>query len=77
MHLRSSSCSSQCDTGDLEADGMRFLRCRIVTRCSGDMRGTVEALLLVNEHLELKLNRVYAVAAFGARTERRAICKLH
>jgi hypothetical protein len=31
----------------------------IVARCGGDMRGAVEALLLVNEQLELQLDRVH------------------
>jgi hypothetical protein len=48
----------------------------IVTRCSGDMRGAVEALLLVNEHLERELSRVYSAAGFGS-IQRRARCVLH
>ena len=49
----------------------------IIARCGGDMRGAVEALLLVNEQLELELDRVHTAAAFGWRTERRAKCTLH
>ena len=48
----------------------------IVARCGGDMCGAVEALLLVNEQLELKLDGVHTAAAFGWRTERREKCKL-
>ena len=35
----------------------------IVASCSGDLRGAVRALLLVNEHLEAELARFYAAAA--------------
>jgi len=35
----------------------------IVASCSGDLRGAVRALLLINEHLETELARVYAAAA--------------
>jgi hypothetical protein len=41
------------------------------------MHGAVKALLLVNEHLEAELNRVYDAAPFGLRTERRAKYTLH
>jgi hypothetical protein len=33
---------------------------RIIESCDGNMRGAVEALMLVNEHLEAELNRLYA-----------------
>ena len=35
----------------------------IVASCSGDLRGAVRALLLINEHLEAELVRFYAAAA--------------
>ena len=34
---------------------------RIIASCDGNMRGALEALLLVNEHLEAELHRLYAV----------------
>ena len=42
----------------------------IVASCSGDLRGAVRALLLVNEHLEAELARVYAAAADQSLIER-------
>jgi hypothetical protein len=33
---------------------------KIVAACDGDMRGALEALLLVNEHLEAELQQLYA-----------------
>jgi hypothetical protein len=33
---------------------------RIVASCDGNMRGALEALMLVNEHLEAELHRLYA-----------------
>jgi hypothetical protein len=37
----------------------------IVARCSGDLRGAVKALLLVNEQLEAELRELQAVVAHG------------
>jgi hypothetical protein len=34
---------------------------RIIAACEGDVRGALEALLLVNEHLEAELDQLYAV----------------
>jgi hypothetical protein len=59
------------------SDFPNFAIDEIVARCSDDMLGAVKALLLVNEHLEAELNRVYDAATFGLRTERRAKCPLH
>ncbi len=42
----------------------------IVASCDGDIRGALKALLLVNEHLESRLQALYASAAFTASTER-------
>ncbi|TYO68335.1 hypothetical protein FXV83_01275 [Bradyrhizobium hipponense] len=42
----------------------------IVASCSGDLRGAVRALLLINEHLEAELVRAYAAAADQGLTER-------
>ena len=36
---------------------------RIIASCDGNMHGALEALLLVNEHLEAELHRLYAVAS--------------
>jgi hypothetical protein len=38
----------------------------IVASCDGDIRGALQALLLVNEQLETELRRFYATAAHGA-----------
>jgi hypothetical protein len=35
----------------------------IIASCGGNTRGALEALLLVNEHLELELHRLYAVVS--------------
>ena len=37
----------------------------IVARCNGDIRGALEALLLVNERLEMELLELRAVVAHG------------
>jgi hypothetical protein len=36
---------------------------RIIASCDGNMRGALEALMLVNEHLEAELHRLYAFMA--------------
>jgi hypothetical protein len=33
----------------------------IIASCDGNMRGALEALMLVNEHLEQELQRLYSV----------------
>lgn len=35
----------------------------IVASCNGDLRGALRALLLVNEHLEAELAKLYAATA--------------
>jgi hypothetical protein len=42
----------------------------IVASCDGDVRGALKALLLVNEHLEAELARLYAVITGGRVLER-------
>lgn len=42
----------------------------IVASCSGDLRGAVRALLLINEHLEAELAKLYAAAADQSLAER-------
>jgi hypothetical protein len=34
---------------------------RIIAACEGDVYGALEALSLVNEHLEVELHQLYAV----------------
>jgi hypothetical protein len=36
---------------------------KIIASCDGNMRGALEALMLVNEHLEAELHRLYAFMA--------------
>lgn len=43
---------------------------QIVASCSGDLRGAVRALLLINEHLETELAKLYAAAADHSIAER-------
>jgi hypothetical protein len=38
----------------------------IVASCNGDIRGALKALLIVNEHLEDELQRLYAAAREGS-----------
>ena len=42
----------------------------IVASCSGDLRGAVRALLLINEHLEAEITRLHAAAADHGLAER-------
>ncbi|WP_249780638.1 hypothetical protein [Bradyrhizobium sp. dw_78] len=35
----------------------------IIEACEGDMRGALEALLLVNEHLETELHQLHTLVA--------------
>jgi hypothetical protein len=42
----------------------------IVASCNGDLRGAVRALLLINEHLEAELAKVYAAVADQGLAER-------
>ena len=43
---------------------------KIIAACDGNIRGALEALLLVNEHLETELHQLYAVVS-GAGDSRR------
>jgi len=38
---------------------------QIVASCNGDIRGALKALLLVNEHLEVELQQLYAAVIHG------------
>ena len=42
---------------------------QIVAACDGNMRGALEALLLVNEHLEAEIHQLYAAVSFVGRDE--------
>jgi hypothetical protein len=42
----------------------------IVASCNGDLHGALQALLMVNEHLEAELAKLYAAAAYGGVAER-------
>jgi hypothetical protein len=42
----------------------------IVASCDGDLRGALRALLLVNEHLETEIAKLYAAAAHHGLVER-------
>jgi hypothetical protein len=42
---------------------------KIVASCDGNLRGALEALLLVNEHLEAELHQLYAAVSFVGRDE--------
>jgi hypothetical protein len=42
----------------------------IVARCNGDIRGALQALLLVNERLEAELEQLQAAVAQGGMTIR-------
>jgi hypothetical protein len=44
----------------------------IVARCNGDMRGALQALLLVNEQLEAELLELQAVVAHGGLAHNRS-----
>ncbi|HXB79333.1 MAG TPA: hypothetical protein VNX23_18335 [Bradyrhizobium sp.] len=40
----------------------------IVARCNGDIRGALQALLLINEQLEAELQQLQAAVAHGGLT---------
>jgi hypothetical protein len=42
----------------------------IVASCNGDLHGALQALLMVNEHLEAELAKLYAAAAHSGLAER-------
>jgi len=43
---------------------------KIVLACNGDLRGALQALLLVNEQLEAELAQLYAVVSPGGLAQR-------
>jgi hypothetical protein len=42
---------------------------KIIASCDGNMRGALEALMLVNEHLEAELHRLYSVMSLIDETD--------
>lgn len=44
---------------------------RIIASCDGNLRGALEALLLVNEHLETGLHKLYAAVALAGQVDKR------
>jgi hypothetical protein len=42
----------------------------IVASCNGDVHSALQALLLINEHLEAELAQLYAAAAYNGLVER-------
>jgi len=45
---------------------------RIIAASDGNMRGALQALLLVNEHLESELHQLYAAAFIGPQRRSRS-----
>jgi hypothetical protein len=50
---------------------------KIVATCDGNMRGALEALLLVNEHLEAELHQLYAAIASADPHKGRCLKTVH
>lgn len=50
---------------------------KIIASCDGNMRGALEALMLVNEHLEAELNRLYAFMSLVDETGEIAFETIH
>jgi hypothetical protein len=50
---------------------------KIIASCDGNMRGALEALLLVNEHLEAELHRLYAVMSRIGQTDEECFETMH
>jgi hypothetical protein len=44
---------------------------RIIASCDDNMRGALEALLLVNEHLEAELHQLYAAVSLASPIDQR------
>ena len=49
----------------------------IIALCDNDIRGALRALMLINEHLELELHHLYALAAERPQAKARAKKSLH
>lgn len=50
---------------------------KIIASCDGNMRGALEALMLVNEHLEGELHRLYAVMSRIGQSDEECFETLH
>ncbi len=50
---------------------------KIIASCDGNMRGALEALMLVNEHLENELHRIYAVMSRMGQPDEECFETLH
>lgn len=50
---------------------------KIIAACDGNMRGALEALMLVNEHLENELHRLYAVMSRIGQTDEECFETVH
>lgn len=50
---------------------------KIIASCDGNMRGALEALLLVNEHLEEELHRLYTLMSMGEDGEEYRLATVH
>ncbi len=48
---------------------------KIIASCDGNMRGALEALMLVNEHLEEELQRLYTIMSLGDEGEEYRLTK--
>ncbi|MDP3077019.1 hypothetical protein [Bradyrhizobium sp.] len=46
---------------------------KIISACDGNMRGALEALLLVNEHLETELHQLHALACRAGPSRHRTV----
>jgi hypothetical protein len=50
---------------------------KIIASCDGNIRGALEALLLVNEHLESELHRLYTVMSRSGQTDEECFETVH
>ena len=50
---------------------------KIIASCDGNTRGALEALMLVNEHLEGELHRLYAVISRMGQTDEECFETVH
>jgi hypothetical protein len=45
---------------------------KLIASCDGNLRGALEALLLVNEHLEFELHQLYAAFSLAGLSDQRS-----
>ena len=65
------SCEGICRGSDMAATRTEIAIERIIASCDGNVRGALEALLLVNEHLEAELHRLYAAIVLADQMDKR------